>query len=595
LNHARSFFIALLLLIPAQAALAGNASAPLGDPVQEPPTLRSLGVYWAIQGDDNQNAVVEFSYRKTGTTDWHQGAPLFRVERRTKPYLDESGEPKPPSKVQIPADGWLFAGSLLMLDPDTAYDLKLKLKDPDGGDVEKLFAGRTIGEPVAPANAPTFHVVPGKGGGSGTAADPFKGLVAAQKSAKPGDIFLVHAGVYPGTFHIERNGESGKPIVWRGAGDGDAILDGLHPIEKLAGATIEASDSHDVWFEHLSICNSWNLIRAHETARMVVRRCHFYNGYYGVVAEKDDTSHLSNFFISDNFFEGFMPWPVTQQQWHDLPEARAVFITGAGHEVCYNRITHWKDGLDTGDGPICCAIDFHNNDVSEMFDDGCEMDGSERNTRNYCNRYCNTLTGVSLQPVYGGPIYVYRNVIFNCLTEGFKLHNSPSGALLIHNTIVKNGTLLDLSTEEEVIHCISRNNLILGTSGRALNYEPPMIHCDFDYDGFGGFSGPVFIKWNGERYATPAEVRAKSPIEKHLVIVDPATAFASGIVPPGKPRTIVDHTTVDVRLKPGSAAIDAGEILPGFSDGFAGKGPDLGAYELGAPLEHYGPREEAKH
>ena len=28
---------------------------PLADPVLEPATLRSLGVYWVIQGDDNQN------------------------------------------------------------------------------------------------------------------------------------------------------------------------------------------------------------------------------------------------------------------------------------------------------------------------------------------------------------------------------------------------------------------------------------------------------------------------------------------------------------------------------------------------------------
>ena len=35
-----------------------------------------------------------------------------------------------------------------------------------------------------------------------------------------------------------------------------------------------------------------------------------------------------------------------------------------------------------------------------------------------------------------------------------------------------------------------------------------------------------------------------------------------------------------------------GNPLPGFNDGFAGKGPDLGAYELGQELPHYGPRPE---
>jgi len=43
-------------------------------------------------------------------------------------------------------------------------------------------------------------------------------------------------------------------------------------------------------------------------------------------------------------------------------------------------------------------------------------------------------------------------------------------------------------------------------------------------------------------------------------------------------------------LKAGSAAIDAGEVLPGFNDGFAGKAPDLGAYEFGSSLPVYGIR-----
>jgi hypothetical protein len=47
---------------------------------------------------------------------------------------------------------------------------------------------------------------------------------------------------------------------------------------------------------------------------------------------------------------------------------------------------------------------------------------------------------------------------------------------------------------------------------------------------------------------------------------------------------------LDLRLRPGSAAIDAGEVVPGISDHFAGKAPDLGAYEAGDPLPHYGPR-----
>ena len=46
----------------------------------------------------------------------------------------------------------------------------------------------------------------------------------------------------------------------------------------------------------------------------------------------------------------------------------------------------------------------------------------------------------------------------------------------------------------------------------------------------------------------------------------------------------------DFRLKPGSAAVDRGTMLPNVTDGFAGAAPDLGAIELGQTAPHYGPR-----
>ena len=47
----------------------------------------------------------------------------------------------------------------------------------------------------------------------------------------------------------------------------------------------------------------------------------------------------------------------------------------------------------------------------------------------------------------------------------------------------------------------------------------------------------------------------------------------------------------DFRLKPGSAAIDRGVVLPNVTDGFSGRAPDLGALELGQNPPHYGPRQ----
>ena len=47
----------------------------------------------------------------------------------------------------------------------------------------------------------------------------------------------------------------------------------------------------------------------------------------------------------------------------------------------------------------------------------------------------------------------------------------------------------------------------------------------------------------------------------------------------------------DFHLKPGSAAVDKGIVIPQVTDGFTGAAPDLGALEVGQPLPHYGPRD----
>jgi hypothetical protein len=72
----------------------------------------------------------------------------------------------------------------------------------------------------------------------------------------------------------------------------------------------------------------------------------------------------------------------------------------------------------------------------------------------------------------------------------------------------------------------------------------------------------------------------------------PGEIFAAGTKAPPDELTVYDGSKIDVRLKPDSPAVDAGEILPGFNDGFRGKAPDLGAFEVGDEIPWYGPRLE---
>jgi hypothetical protein len=55
---------------------------------------------------------------------------------------------------------------------------------------------------------------------------------------------------------------------------------------------------------------------------------------------------------------------------------------------------------------------------------------------------------------------------------------------------------------------------------------------------------------------------------------------------------LFDPEQIDLRLAEGSNAIDAGTIVPNVNEDYEGDAPDLGAYEKGRPIPHYGPRTE---
>jgi hypothetical protein len=91
------------------------------------------------------------------------------------------------------------------------------------------------------------------------------------------------------------------------------------------------------------------------------------------------------------------------------------------------------------------------------------------------------------------------------------------------------------------------------------------------------------------RFKSLTEYSAATGQDKHSVLVD-YNVFAK-VSPPGPdPTTLYKPADFDFQLRPGSAAVDAGVRLPGVNDDFMGRSPDLGAYESGRPIPHYGPR-----
>lgn len=186
------------ILVTGLDARAENA-VRAGQLVVEPPTLICLGFEWEISGDANRNAIVDVTYRAAGQSAWKEAMPLLRM----------GGEKIFRAPYTVPDR---FAGSIIDLQPDTEYEVRLTMKDPDGVSGTSVQAAkvRTRGEPKAAAGGRVLHVYPPTW--RGAKEEPsFVGLMAAyagagtgdwnvvyQRKVDPGDIILVHAGLYKG-------------------------------------------------------------------------------------------------------------------------------------------------------------------------------------------------------------------------------------------------------------------------------------------------------------------------------------------------------------------------------------------------------------
>jgi hypothetical protein len=568
---------------PSGGLVATNASLP-DEPRLEPATFHSIGVRWPVRGDANVNASIAVQYLRRGDTQWKTAFPLFRTEPEGL---------SPENRIE---GGWLFAGSVVDLDPGTDYAVALSLRDPDGGTTQRVLTQRTQAEPQEPVGMRTRYVVPasasGGGPGTGTVTNPFLGLRAAQAAAEPGDLFLLAAGTYAeGTWTVDRHGTAERPIIYRGAGPGETILDG-GGAERL----VSAEGLRYVWFERLTFRHARFLVVGHSGSHFVIRRCRFEVTRAGIAAINGGYEESRGFVIMDNVFQGPTSWPRRR----GIEDIDGITITGAGHVVAYNRMSHLGDGIHGTEHGRLSASDIYNNDIEASTDDGIEADESDTNVRVFRNRITNVYTGVSAQPINGGPLYVFRNAIYNAVYSPFKLHNDTSGVLIFHNTSVKAGIPFHINPAgETVTGVITRNNLFIGTSAPALVSTARMIGCDFDSDGYGWpWSRGVlallggFAQWNQAVYASPAAAQRSGALyrQRGAVVVPETGNFVGQLEAPADSDTQFSPPRVDLRLSPASRAVDAGMVLPNFNDGFTGAAPDLGCCELGQPLPHYGPR-----
>jgi hypothetical protein len=649
---------------PLWAQVTTQANTISGEFTVEPPTLISLGFEWRITGDDNRNASTNVTYRKKGEQQWRESLPLMRQQREeigVAPGPGAATEGAPRFPLFKYTAGNMFAGSILNLDPDTEYECRFILTDPDGvvGTKEKTVTVRTRKEPVPAEGGHVYHVYPVDW--QGTKQQPaFTGLMAAYymgsahfdyenafpPRVQPGDVIQVHAGLYvgdrfhymngaprpgylslanlfDGTYYLTQSGTPEKPIVIKSAGDGEVIFDGAgcQTFFNLMGANYNYFEG--ITFRNTNVAFLLGIKGIAGSSGFTLKHSKIYD--VGRVIQ-DDWSGSKNFYIADNSMVGrhdpnkMMGW--TGALWAKFPEypelllsEYAIKVYGQGHVVAYNYVANWHDGIDvatygTPDGApddipdrVPLAIDFYNNDIFNMGDNCFETDGGARNIRVFRNRCFNSASGaLSVQPMFGGPVYFYRNLVYNSPTGSLKYIEGSSGIYTYNNTIIGEGRAGPASNET------FRNNLILaqGAFDPVFAITTYTNYTTSDYNGFRPNPGvkssfewnsPVFMTASdfytppiARSFPTMKEYSETTGQEKHSVLVD-YDVFANVRKPDmSDPQRVYKTEDFDFKLKPGSAAVDAGVELPGITDGFTGRAPDLGAYELGRPLPHYGPR-----
>jgi hypothetical protein len=551
--------------LPQGTSAAANRVAP-GELVIEPPTLLNLGFEWFISGDENRNASVSISYRRVGEQAWQDGLPLLRLGGE-RIYAE--------SRVDV-VTPHMFAGSVLDLEPGTEYEARLEMSDPDGvvGQAERIVRVRTRAEPMPAEGGAVYHVYPH--GHQGAKVEPsFEGLMCAYNTwcagtdwatsgrprVRPGDVILVHAGVYKydryeytndptvnrtvpldGTYYLTADGTEDRPIVIKSAGDGEVVFDGDG---AFALFNVKAADY--TYFEGITFKNAeiaiWAGTQFIEGSRgLTVKNSRFEDVGAGVFT---NYSGSNGFYIADNWFVGrndpehLIGWagPNLWQRFDGVdgqifPPRMASYVAvklyGPGHVVAYNYIADFHDGINVEtygnpdgsfasgpgipDGPHYptpeywdrrpVAIDFYNNYITNSHDNPIETDGSMHNIRVLRNMLINHASHAFCnQPALGGPVYWIRNIAYNLPGGSTRLTTGSSGVVFYHNTI-----LSETAGQPQNTHW--RNNLMLGQKANPTIFSvvTNTNYTSSDYNAFRpNPDAAVSFRWSSPPWGVPID------------------------------------------------------------------------------------------
>lgn len=188
-------------------------------------------------------------------------------------------------------------------------------------------------------------------------------------------------------------------------------------------------------------------------------------------------------------------------------------------------------------------------------------------------------SGLSVNPIFSGPLFVLYNTFQNCLRAGIKCGGGTSGAMLCaHNTIfseVPGSAAVDATAGGAVDGLSFMNNVLYSTNATPVigPSGASILTNGFNFDWFGGVSTPNYFTWAGSDMPTKIQVQLGVGWEKNGL-----DAFTNGNI------AVVDSTRRNLSLRASSPALNIGRRITGVNTWlngarYSGSGPDIGSEE----------------
>ncbi|MCP4023430.1 MAG: hypothetical protein GY729_16415 [Desulfobacteraceae bacterium] len=339
----------------------------------------------------------------------------------------------------------------------------------------------------------------------------------------------------------------------------------------------------NIHFRYFGTGSCSKVLYLNNANNILVENCKFEVNDLGVGLKRASNRNVIQ---NNEFFDTIFEWPWSPTKTISKLESGAIRFydptNGRGNIIRNNTFHDYFDGF--GVAPMSTTVvtnetDVYGNLAYNIGDDGVEVDGRASNVRLWDNVFHDVLMGISLAPVYDGPVYVIRNLIYRTGAANSDYSGSPfkfnsgyakSGTMyLFHNTCSaelpgNNGIYIKAPGTWENI--VSRNNIFAGTSYAINNYNTSQP-VDLDYDALFTSYPNEFVYWGG---GSSSHMRDLATFQNETL------QELNGL---NENPEFIDSSAANYQLSSSSLLINAGVVLPGINDGYSGLKPDIGAFE----------------